>query len=586
MMFSCFRLSFQGFGDTTQSHQDINLNPVLSLFYGLVLVQAVLSFFEFAHSYPSLDLTGINAHYKFTGSRDKQLELYYVHVRTLCRGGDIRKIINMTLISFAVESLGSDERDLHSAGIKILHSLIHTQLHDYSREQALSRIQNSPDVIEHLFKVITRTRIEDRPERARATLIIAKLAGNLCVSGFPYAMHSLRSLLETSDEDAIVTEESNNIDVNLVLKGLEILQQLACNTCNFTAISNADEIMLKITKFTRYNPAMTAIDFEKARNSLQLLSRLAGNIGKQGAMIRQVISNNVFLLSKIREILLQDPTNDQQLEGLQSLAVKIIESFALDSKAGTCKTITGILTLLLDIFSESLPPVSDLGLNAGKALGKLTMESRTHCDVILNTEGNLQTLRNMLFNEEQHTDYRVTVANILKNLVAYGETTNIVRDFAVTNLKMVVNRANETQGADLEAYLSLVVELSKLKPATNFNIAVVFADCPTFVGKLIETVAEANIADDRCPGIRRLAVEQAIWMMRHDDDLRCKQHFVGMQALRRVPLLSCQDGAADDPRLALDQWQWLHRHGGSDLSIPTPKTRTLDQWGQWQRCHS
>lgn len=154
-------------------------------------------------------------------------------------------------------------------------------------------------------------------------------------------------------------------------------------------------------------------------------------------MIRQVISNNVFLLSKIREILLQDPTNDQQLEGLQSLAVKIIESFALDSKAGTCKTITGILTLLLDIFSESLPPVSDLGLNAGKALGKLTMESRTHCDVILNTEGNLQTLRNMLFNEEQHTDYRVTVANILKNLVAYGETTNIVRDFAVTNLKMV-----------------------------------------------------------------------------------------------------------------------------------------------------
>lgn len=174
----------------------------------------------------------------------------------------------MTLISFAVESLGSDERDLHSAGIKILHSLIHTQLHDYSREQALSRIQNSPDVIEHLFKVITRTRIEDRPERARATLIIAKLAGNLCVSGFPYAMHSLRSLLETSDEDAIVTEESNNIDVNLVLKGLEILQQLACNTCNFTAISNADEIMLKITKFTRYNPAMTAIDFEKARNSL------------------------------------------------------------------------------------------------------------------------------------------------------------------------------------------------------------------------------------------------------------------------------------------------------------------------------
>lgn len=93
--------------------------------------------------------------------------------------------------------------------------------------------------------------------------------------------------------------------------------------------------------------------------------------------------------------------------------------------------------MLLDIFSESLPPVSDLGLNAGKALGKLTMESRTHCDVILNTEGNLQTLRNMLFNEEQHTDYRVTVANILKNLVAYGETTNIVRDFAVTNLKMV-----------------------------------------------------------------------------------------------------------------------------------------------------
>lgn len=375
-------------GNVAPRAEYANLKSALSLYYGLSIVQAVVSYMAFSYSHAQPDLVqDIREKYKFAANdvEDEPFVLYYTHVKKICKAGRITETINMTLPAFAVGSLGSNEQQARVAAIKILQYLVQSQ--DY-KEQTLSTIRDSFDAAE-LFRMIALTSQDKMSREARegATSIMVELAGNIHISGIPCATQSICSLLQTSGR----------------LDGMKILEQISTKSCNLADISSSDELMSKITEFTE--PKTSRDDIQMAEKALLVLTRLAGQIGEQGSMMRQVILRNVFLLSNIREML-------EGAEEMQKRAVEIVDCFALDSESRNHGAITKILTLLLNIFHDAAN--NEFRLAAGKAIARLTIESRVNCNAILR-EDNFQKLRSALSNVHE-TAHVVIASNILKNL--------------------------------------------------------------------------------------------------------------------------------------------------------------------------
>lgn len=377
-------------GNVAPRAESANLKSAFSLYYGLSIVQAVVSYMAFSYSHARPDLIqDIREKYKFAAASDKEDDpfvLSYTHVKKICKAGRITETINMTLPAFAVGSLGSNEQQARVAAIKILQYLVQSQ--DY-KEQTLSTIRDSFDAAESLFRMIALTSQDKKSSESRkgATSIMIELAGNIHISAIPCATQSICSLLQTSER----------------LDGMKILEQISTKSCNLADISSSDELMSKITEFTELKSSRD--DIQMAEKALLVLTRLAGQIGKQGSMMRQVILRNVFLLSNIREML-------EGAEEMQKRAVEIVDCFALDSESRNHGAITKILTLLLNIFHDAAN--NEFRLAAGKAIARLTIESRVNCNAILR-EDNFQKLRSALSNVHE-TAHVVIASNILKNL--------------------------------------------------------------------------------------------------------------------------------------------------------------------------
>uniref|UniRef100_A0A0E0M9H2 Uncharacterized protein n=1 Tax=Oryza punctata TaxID=4537 RepID=A0A0E0M9H2_ORYPU len=517
-------------GNVAPRAESANLKSAFSLYYGLSIVQAVVSYMAFSYSHAQPDLVqDIREKYKFAASdvEDEPFVLYYTHVKKICKAGRITETINMTLPAFAVGSLGSNEQQVRVAAIKILQYLV--QLQDY-KEQTLSIIRDSFDAAESLFRMIALTSQDkmSREARAGATSIMVELAGNIHISGIPCATQSICSLLQSNGR----------------WDGMKILEQLSTKSCNMSDISSSDELMSKITEFTepqisRGVSAMTDDDFKMAKKALLVLTRLAGQIGEQGSMMRQVILRNVFLLSNIREML-EGADKDQRRQPLQEMqkrAVEIVDSFALDGESRNHGAIAKILTLLLNIFHHATN--NEFRLAAGKALSRLTIESRVNCDAILR-EDNFQVLRGALFNVHESA-HVVIASNILKNLCEnceaqhgqYDALLEFVRTNMVNVLTSIYQLGNDNLiGEDMGAFLGLILQFSKLVTAADFNVAVNLngVGCRNFIQKLKSILEKANEQEtdvlEMHPGIRRFAIELVIWIMQSDSQLHCKQHFI------------------------------------------------------------
>ncbi len=85
-------------------------------------------------------------------------------------------------------------------------------------------------------------------------------------------------------------------------------------------------------------------------------------------------------------------------------------------------------------------------------------------------------------------------------------------------------------GEDMGAFLGLILQLSKLVTAADFNVAVNGVGCRNFIEKLTSILRKANEqgtdVHEMHPGIRRFAIELVIWIMQSDPQLHCEQHFI------------------------------------------------------------
>ena len=150
------------------------------------------------------------------------------------------------------------------------------------------------------------------------------------------------------------------------------------------------------------------------KRSLQVVKMLASTTGATGKHLRKDISEVVFTISNIRDIL----RHGERHPKLQKISIEILTNLALEEEAterigGT----GGVLKELLNIFLNQLMPEHQNHVRraAGEALAMLALESRTNCHRILK----LQALERLVEALEIPL-LRVNVARILRNLCTYS----------------------------------------------------------------------------------------------------------------------------------------------------------------------
>lgn len=223
--------------------------------------------------------------------------------------------------------------------------------------------------------------------------------------------------------------------------GLLILKKLARDHDNCGKIGNTRGLLANIIDFTRSGEKLlkdervTESQILAIKRSLQIIKLLASTTGIAGRQLRREISEVVFTISYIRDIL----RYGERQPILQKLGIEILTSLALDEDATERIGATGgILKELFNIFFRHgmRENQNHVRVAAGEALGMLAFESKSNCDRILKlgvTEALVEALKVPLL--------RVDAARILRNLCTYSGADRFQQLRGVTEAAPTVSSA-------------------------------------------------------------------------------------------------------------------------------------------------
>jgi hypothetical protein len=289
-------------------------------------------------------------------------------------------------------------------------------------------------MIDRLVEVLNWKDPQEEEIRRSAAEILSKLAGkkqnSLRVAGIPGALKSISSLLQTNrscsttadeiGEKTIICDHAHYGFWTFNHLGLLILKKLARDHDNCGKIGNTRGLLPKIIDFTHVEERLlkdenvTPSQILTVKRSLQLVKMLASTTGTTGNNLRREISEIVFTISNIRDIL----RHGEKHPMLQKLSIEILTSLALEEDAkerigGT----GGVLKELFNIFfSQGIPENQNHArIAAGDALAMLALESRRNCLRILK----LKVLERLVGALEVPL-LRVNAARILRNLCTYS----------------------------------------------------------------------------------------------------------------------------------------------------------------------
>jgi len=250
------------------------------------------------------------------------------------------------------------------------------------------------------------------------------------------------------------------------------------------------------------------------KRALQVLKRLASTTGATGKQLRNEISEGVFTISNIRDIL---KYGEKQAE-LQQLGIEILTSLAME--ADTRENIGGtggVLKELVNIFfKEGMPEnQDDVRIAAGEALAMLTFESKSNGRRILKLKVIEQLVKAL-----EVPFLRKNAARIVKNLCIYIREDCSLQLRGVINAAPVVLRAIMSEENKLqEVMVGLAANVFKFM--TSEESSKMFEKAGTQEAELARALVQIlrkyqNPAIDT-PRIRRFVIELAIWMMRHKE---------------------------------------------------------------------
>ncbi|KAF8017033.1 hypothetical protein BT93_H2286 [Corymbia citriodora subsp. variegata] len=547
VVLSLMKLIKHNYGEVAKGDTDKrNRKAALIIFYALALAEALVFlteklYWEWKVVICKL-LEGVSNECNLGASGMISTQRFFYDSYSRCINGSIFDGLGMDMFTFAMDLLCTNLLDEQLIGARILHRFSMTERF---LDDTLQKIGTTLPVIERLVEILNWKDPQEEEIRLSAAEIVSKLAGkkqnSIRVAGIPGAMESISSLLHTNRRPSSTADEIGKKKIvfdhevygywtfnNL---GLLILKKLACDHDNCGKIGNTRGLLSKIIDFTHADErilkdsTVTTSQVLTVKRSLQVIKMLASTTGTTGKNLRREISEIVFTISHIRDIL---QYGEKQPE-LQKLGIEILTSLAQDDDAterigGT----GGVLKELLKIFFQGVPEDQrDVRIVAGKALAMLAFESKSNCHRILKlnvVERLLEALEIPLLH--------VNAGRILRNLCTYGgpESFNQLRGVtaaAPTVLKAIMSGEGKLQ----EVMVGLAAYTFKFMTAeesTAIFKRVGFREAE-LACSLVKILRSHRNPDIKVPRMRRFGIELAIWMMR--DKLKNVQIFreLGME---------------------------------------------------------
>ncbi|KAJ6771039.1 ARMADILLO-TYPE FOLD PROTEIN-RELATED [Salix koriyanagi] len=271
---------------------------------------------------------------------------FFYDAYSRCLEGSIFDGLKMNMVTFAMDLLASNSPDEQLIGATILRQFV---MNPQFSDDTLQNIGTNISVIDRLVEVLNWKDPQEEDIRRSAAEILSKLAGkkqnSLRVAGIPGSLESISSLLQTSRSYSTTADEIGEKTVicdhahygfwTFNHLGLVILKKLARDHDNRGKIGNTRGLLPKIIDFTHVEERLlrdenvTPSQILTVKRSLQLVKILASTTGATGTNLRREISEIVFTISNIRDIL----RHGEKHPNLQKLGIEILTSLALEEDA-------------------------------------------------------------------------------------------------------------------------------------------------------------------------------------------------------------------------------------------------------------
>uniref|UniRef100_A0A7N0U9K3 ARM repeat superfamily protein n=1 Tax=Kalanchoe fedtschenkoi TaxID=63787 RepID=A0A7N0U9K3_KALFE len=537
IVLSMMRLIKHNYGDVQKGDTDRrNRKAALTMFYSLALAEAMLFLLEKAYwewnvIYCEL-LEKVNRECELGSTGMVSIRRFFYDSYSRCVNGSIFDGLKMDMVTFAMDLLASNSPDEQLIGARLLRQFATNELFS---DATLQKIGISIQVIERLVEMLNWKDPQEEEVRRSAAEILSRVASkkqnSLRVAGIPGAMESISSLLQTNRNSTISADEISEKKVlfdrdnysfwTFNHLGLLILKKLSRDHDNCGKIGNTRGLLPKIIDFTHADekllkdPTVTPSQILTVKRSLQLVKMLASTTGTSGKHLRKEISEIVFTISNIRDIL----RFGERQPILQKLGIEILTSLALEEDATEKIGRTGgvLKELFILLFRhDSQPNQNHVRIAAGEALGMLALDSKANCQRILKL-GVLENLVKAL----QVPLLRISAARILRNLCVYAgkESYNSLRGItaaAPTVLKAILSEENKLQ----EVMVGLAVHIFKFMNVEDSRdmfqgAGITEAD---LAYTLVCILKKHQHPPARVPRIRRFAIDLAISMMRQKEE--------------------------------------------------------------------
>ncbi|KAL6657479.1 hypothetical protein ACP70R_005259 [Stipagrostis hirtigluma subsp. patula] len=556
------------YGDNANDPAKANLGKSLDVFYGMVLGQGALYLvvctLKILSFIPRRSLVRRGVFRGQTGV--ESVNSYYGYAMEKCMDRNVLAGMNISLWSFAVDSLDSDSSMLQLHGIQTMHCLL-LQMEPI-RTQLLAKLAASTKTVATLLNMLEWT----SPSRATllAAMVIAELAKSHRVINIPRTVKAASALLDSGSQQrrgspllniedqvhGLVSDNKSGIldsaTLNTKLGGSwmliwwrrisgfwaiipepeeppedqDVLPVLAMSILDSLAsgdqdsceeISRTNGLISRIIGFASnckggvpiYTDAQQKI---LVRSSLQLLQRLTDVSGEIGVTLRHKVSRHPFLLRSLSEILRGSTSGEE----LSILVAATLRNLAIDRN--TRQSIGRKQIIISSLMQAFLSPDVDRLQRkvSGQALAILAMDNVGNCLTMLRgTECMfIGDLARMI-----HEDwYRCVAASLLRSMCQHARhqlKDSELRELAYA-LREVLDQTMEAEGAELDILVGLSSQMSKVIPGHFAQELEVGGLKGPFMKRLVDAL-NANIERSAsCPGIRRTILEQAINLMECD----------------------------------------------------------------------
>ncbi|XP_051125334.1 uncharacterized protein LOC127247515 [Andrographis paniculata] len=533
VVLSMMKLVHRNYGDIEKGDNDKkNRKSALIIFYSLALAEALLFLLEKAYWEWKVSvrkmLELVNEECEFGETGLISIRRFFYDAYSKCVNGSIFDGLKMDMVAFAMELMDSNSPDEQLIGARIMRKFSTSPRFS---DDTLQKIGVNLPAIERLVEMLNWKDPEDEEIRYSAAEILSKLAGirqnSLRIAGIPGAMESISSLLHVSRshsgagdeilEKTIVFDSDGYGSWSFNHLGLRILKKLARDHDICGKIGNTRGLLPKIVDFIHAeesllrHPSPTPSQIVTVKRSLQVLKMLAGTSGAAGKQLRKEISEIIFTIGYIRDIL----KHGEKQPELQLLGIDVLTCLAIEEDGTERIGCTGgVLRVLFEIFLENKAPEtpSHVRSAAGEALAMLALESK-------NTAHRIAKLR---MNEKLSTSLesprlRVNAARVLRNVCAYGgddcfdEFRGLIAAAPVI-LDAVMNEENKLQEVMTGAAAAIFRFMDPKESEAVFEKSGIRRG--DLARRLVLTLKRYYYPSVKVPSMRRYAIELAIWMMR------------------------------------------------------------------------